>query len=127
MTPLFQLHNDGSIWEYTGTPFWKKLDDNRATTAITVSDFGILYQLHNDGSIWECPDVAIDPVEWTLIDSNTATTTIAGGSGTPLYQLHNDGSIWGYTGTPLTGWNKLDGNPATTAIAAAPFEPSSIH
>lgn len=34
-----------------------------------------------------------------------------------LYQLHGDGTIWVYTGPPLSGWQMLDNNPATTEIA----------
>jgi hypothetical protein len=36
-----------------------------------------------------------------------------------LYQLHGDGSLWHYTGTAMTGWQKLDGNPGTVAVASA--------
>jgi hypothetical protein len=35
-----------------------------------------------------------------------------------LYQLHGDRSAWRYTGTPMTGWQKLDANPAATGITA---------
>ncbi len=37
--------------------------------------------------------------------------------GKDRYQLHSDGSIWLYTGPPITGWQELDNNPKTTAIA----------
>jgi V8-like Glu-specific endopeptidase len=45
-----------------------------------------------------------------------------GGNG--LYQLHKSGAIWRYTGTPCSdnscpGWQMLDQNSATVAIAAA--------
>jgi hypothetical protein len=36
-----------------------------------------------------------------------------------LYQRHGDGSLWHYTGTPMTGWQKLDANPGTVAVASA--------
>ncbi|MBA2677897.1 MAG: hypothetical protein H0U76_05820, partial [Ktedonobacteraceae bacterium] len=54
MASLYQLRNDGSIWEYTGTPMtgWQQLDNNAAVTAITAGP-NTLYQLHNDGSIWQ--------------------------------------------------------------------------
>jgi hypothetical protein len=35
-----------------------------------------------------------------------------------LYQRHNTGRLFRYTGTPLTGWQELDNNPATYRIAA---------
>ena len=40
-------------------------------------------------------------------------------AGDHLYQMHKTGLIWKYTGTPLTGWQMLDNNPDTTAIAAS--------
>jgi hypothetical protein len=33
--------------------------------------------------------------------------------------MHGDGTIWIYTGPPLTGWQMVDNNPATTAIMTA--------
>jgi hypothetical protein len=66
---LYQLHNDGMIWRYTGTPCagsacpgWHMLDDNPRTTEIAAGG-GHLYQLHDD----------------------------------LFYQLHTDGTIWRYT------------------------------
>jgi hypothetical protein len=44
---------------------------------------------------------------------------IAIAAGDSLYQLHNDGTLWLYTGTPLSGWQMLDNNPATTEIKAS--------
>jgi hypothetical protein len=51
---LFQLHSDGSLWQYTGPPVtgWQLLDNNPATTSI-VARGGTLYQMHGDGSIWK--------------------------------------------------------------------------
>ena len=64
---LYQLHNDGEIWWYTGLPCsgdicpgWQRLDNNPKTVAIVAAgvdrdsiDFELaLYQLHNDGEIW---------------------------------------------------------------------------
>jgi len=48
-------------------------------------------------------------------------STFAGiGGGIPdrmLCQLHNDGTIWLYTGTPMTGWQQIDGKMQTKSIA----------
>jgi len=34
---VFQLHNDGGIFQYTGTPFaWQQLDSNSAAIAIAA-------------------------------------------------------------------------------------------
>ena len=55
---LYQLHNSGRIWRFTGTPCsgescpgWQMLDNNPATTMIAAAG-GKLYQLHNSGRIW---------------------------------------------------------------------------
>ena len=113
---LYQRHNDGRVWRYTGTPLtgWQLLDRNPATTAIAAADN--LYQLHNNGQIWRYTGTPL--TGWQLLDRNPATTAIAA-AGNNLYQLHNNGQIWRYTGTPLTGWQLLDRNPATTQLAAA--------
>lgn len=37
--------------------------------------------------------------------------------GTNRYQLRRDGSIWLYQGTPITGWQELDNNAQTSALA----------
>jgi hypothetical protein len=84
---VYQMHNDGKIWRYTGTPC--------------------------SGS--SCPG-------WQLLDNNPSTKAIAADGGA-LYQMHNDGKIWRYTGTPCSGsscpgWQLLDNNPSTKAIAA---------
>jgi hypothetical protein len=49
---LYQLHNTGKIWHFTGTacsgnscPGWQMLDDNGATGRIAVSE-SQLYQIH---------------------------------------------------------------------------------
>jgi hypothetical protein len=48
---LYQLHNDGTIWRYTGQPCsgiycdgWQKLDNNPKTKMIKAGTE--LYQLH---------------------------------------------------------------------------------
>jgi hypothetical protein len=113
---LYQLHGDGTIWIYTGTPLtgWQMLDNNPQTRGIAASG-NQLYQLHGDGTIWIYTGTPL--TGWQMLDNNPQTRGIAA-SGNQLYQLHGDGTIWIYTGTPLTGWQMLDNNPATIAIAA---------
>jgi hypothetical protein len=50
---LYQRHNSGRIWVYTGTPHtgWRQLDGNAATVQI-IAGGGHLYQRHNTGRIW---------------------------------------------------------------------------
>ena len=140
--PVYQLHNDGSLWRYTGTPCdgdfcpgWAMLDNNRATVAAAASG-GQFYQLHNDGSIWRhngtpCSSGSSCP-GWFMIDNNRAATAIASG-GSQVYQLHNDGSIWRHNGTPCSsgtscpGWIMLDNNRAATAIAAGGTQLYQLH
>ncbi len=138
--PLYQSHNDGSLWRYTGTdcngnfcPGWAELDNNSGTVAMAAAA-GQFYQLHKDGSIWRhngttcsgsgCPG-------WIELDNNPAARSIAAG-GIELYQLHADGSIWRHTGTPCNGascpgWLKLDDNTATTAITASETQLFQLH
>lgn len=126
---LLQVHDNGAIWRYTGTPCtaaacpgWELIDRNSRTQ--TISGY---YQRHVDGKIWvwdgrtrctadACPG-------WTLIDTNPRTKDIVAG-GSALFQLHVDGTIWKWDGqTPCTanacpGWALLDRNAHTKAIAA---------
>jgi hypothetical protein len=113
---LYQMHGDGTIWRYTGTPItgWQMLDNNPKARAIAASG-GRLYQLHGDGSIWQYTGTPL--TGWQMLDNNPKARAIAA-SGTSLYQLHDDGTIWIYTGPPLTGWQMLDNNPKTSAIVA---------
>jgi hypothetical protein len=114
---LYQMHGDGTIWHYTGTPItgWQMLDDNPRARAIAASGPN-LYQLHGDGSIWKYTGTPISG--WQLLDNNVRARAIAA-SGGQLHQLHSDGTIWRYTGTPITGWQQLDNNLETVAIVAA--------
>lgn len=142
---LFEMHNNGSLWKYTGTPCglfactgWVELDDNPATKMIAAGEnfagYG-LFELHFSGSIWQytgtpcsngvCPG-------WIEEDNNSRTTQIIAAGGTlcfqtncpsisPLVQLWNNGTIWQYTGTPCNstgcpGWQMLDDNSATIKI-----------
>ena len=110
---VFLLHNDGGIFQYTGTPFaWEQIDNNPATVAI----FPPRYLLHNDGGVFQYTGT---PFAWQQIDNNPANTAITDAQGFGPFVLHNDGSgIFQYTGTPFA-WNQVDGNPATVSIAAA--------
>lgn len=44
-----------------------------------------------------------------------------------LYELRNDGSLWTYTGTPMTGWQQIDGNTAISTIASNPTTVYELH
>ncbi|MDQ0884896.1 matrixin family metalloprotease [Peribacillus sp. V2I11] len=122
---LYQLHNNGGIWKYTGTPLtgWQELDNNTATKKI-VAVGGNLYQFHNNGRIWKYTGTPF--TGWLELDNNPASVDIVAG-GNDLYQLHNNGRIWKYTGTPFTGWVELDNNTATKNIVAAGGNLYQIH
>jgi hypothetical protein len=72
---FYQLHRDGTIWSYTGTPLigWQLLDDNPRTVAIAAV-IASLYQLHNDGSIWAYAGTPL--AGWTMLDNNPRTISI---------------------------------------------------
>jgi hypothetical protein len=145
---LYQLHNDGWIWRYTGTPCsgescpgWQRLDNNSKAAAIIAAGNN-LYQVHHDGWIWRytgtpcsgdaCPG-------WQRLDNNPSTFQVAAGGSQlyqlhadPIYQLHSNGRIWRYTGPRCDGdycpgWQMLDNNPNTSAIAAAGRQLFQLH
>jgi hypothetical protein len=131
---LYQLHNTGKIWKYTGTPLsgWQMLDNNPASIDI-VANGSHLYQLHNTGKIWRYTGTPL--TGWLMLDNNSSTKQIvaAGANlilGHPqgnLYQLHNTEKIWKYIGPPLTGWQQLDNNTATTLIVAGGTHLYQLH
>jgi hypothetical protein len=92
---LYQRHNTGLIWRYTGTPLtgWQLLDNNPATAEI-VADGNQLYQRHNTGLIWRYTGTPL--TGWQLLDDDPASVTIVA-SAAQLYQRHNTGRIWRYT------------------------------
>ena len=114
---LYQMHNNGSIWRFEGTPYsgWSLLDTNSRTVDI-VADGGNLYQLHSNGQIWRYTGTPF--TGWQRLDANPATVKIIA-DGDNLYQLHSTGRIWRYTGTPYSGWELLDRNSATVDIVAS--------
>ena len=138
--PVYQLHDDGSLWRYSGTPCygdfcpgWAEVDDNSRTVAIAAAG-NQLFQLHADGSIWRhngttcssssCPG-------WIELDNNPQTAAIVAG-GSQLFQLHADGSIWRHNGTACSGsscpgWIELDNNPQTATIAAGGSQLFQLH
>ena len=93
---LYQRHNNGRIWIYTGTPHtgWLELDNNPATVQI-IADGNALYQRHNTGKIWIY--TGTPHTGWKQLDGNPATVQISASAGR-LYQRHNTGRIWIYTG-----------------------------
>jgi hypothetical protein len=113
---VYQMHGDGSIWRYTGTPLtgWQMLDNNPRARGIAACG-DILFQLHGDGTIWQYTGTPL--TGWQMLDNNPRARAIAA-SGRKLYQLHDDGTIWLYTSPPLTGWQMLDNNQKAIAIAA---------
>lgn len=110
---VFQLHNDGQIWQWLGKPcdgnscpHWVMIDNNPATKKITtVGDLG-LFQLHNNGKIWQwkgqpcnggsCP-------HWVMLDNNSSTVDIFS-DGSKLLQRHNSGQQWEWLGEPCSDW-----------------------
>ncbi|KAF4498942.1 beta-glucosidase [Fusarium agapanthi] len=114
---LYELHNSGFIWFYTGTPItgWRLLGNKASTTKIDASK-GNLYQLRNTGEIFRYTGTPV--TGWQLVDNNPAALDIIA-SGNDLYQLHESGFIYKYTGTPITGWQQLGNSKNTFRIAAS--------
>jgi hypothetical protein len=138
--PVYQMHNDGWIWRYTGQecdgdfcPGWQRLDNNGHTRTIAAAG-DQLFQLHDTGRIWRytgTPCSGNSCPGWQMLDNNPKSVAIAAG-GNQLFQLHNDGWIWRYTGTPCSGnscpgWQRLDNNRKTVAIAAGGNQLFQLH
>ena len=131
---LVQLHNNGEMWTYTGSPCiavgcfgWALLDRNPSTAAIAIGYDDRVYQRHNNGIVWmwdgysRCNSDACPG--WTTIDRNPSTQDVVA-SGSTLYQRHSNGKIWRFSGTPCTpdacpGWILIDRNASTKTIAAS--------
>src|ERR1019366_2686538 len=85
---LYQVHLDGSIWQYTGEPCegssclgWVELDNNPITAFIAAGG-GKLYQVHTDGTIWSYTGPACSGSScpgWVKIDDNPITEAIGMG------------------------------------------------
>jgi galactose oxidase len=98
---LYQLHNNGNIWRYTGPPItgWELLDNNPATKQIAAAG-NKLYQIHNNGFIWKY--TGTQATGWELLDRNPATMQIAAAEDA-LYQIHSGGRIWKASGPAQMG------------------------
>jgi len=85
---LYEIHNDGSIWQSTGTPCnggycagWWQIDNNPASNYI-VAGPSTVYQAHTDGSIWQyVGPICNGPVcsGWIELDNNSETSSIVWG------------------------------------------------
>jgi hypothetical protein len=119
---LFQLHDNGAIWEYTGVPCagsscrgWQLIDNNRHTIAI-VAGKGGLFQLHDNGAIWEYTGTR----SWALLYHGESIRAVAADADR-LFQLRGDGSVWEHTRPACEGsscWERIDSNPGNREIAA---------
>jgi hypothetical protein len=132
---LYQLHGNGQIYRYTGTPMtgWGLIDNNWLTKAIVASGDPAaaagttaahrLYQLHSNGQIYQYTNTPM--TGWQLIADTSSAMALAAdwSSGIHrLYKLHSNGEIYRYTGTPISGWQLLDGFSSLSgakALAAA--------
>ncbi len=102
---LFQIHNDGAIWRYTGTPFvgWELLDSNPSTANI-VAGGSKLYQQHKNGDIWEWQGGR----NWTKIYTHVVPP---GMGGYPEIIASPDGSLFSRYGTEYKFFRPNTSNP----------------
>jgi len=71
---LYQLHNNGQTFGYTGTPLngRQELDINPATRKIAVGDGGReLYRLHDSGRIFKCAESEPHPYRTRRVPCTT--------------------------------------------------------
>ena len=100
---LYQLHETGNIFQYTGTPLtgWLELDNNPATKAIAAFNAS-LCQLHSSGVIFVYTGTPL--TGWQALGANESAVALEMGVGQPdpnlpsgFYALKSDGTIleWG--------------------------------
>lgn len=87
---LYQLHNNGWTFRYTGTPCsgesctgWEALDNNPRTRVLEAAG-AQLYQMHNNGALYKytgTPCSGASCTGWQRLDNNVKTRTIAAGWG----------------------------------------------
>ncbi|KAF3938835.1 Matrilysin [Dactylella cylindrospora] len=103
---LYQRHDNGSIWRYTGPGIrWELAEEHAGATSIAVGG-SKLYYLTATGLIWEYTFNSTG----TLINliSRDANTKSIYARGSFLLQIKKDSTIWRYSGVPHTGWELLD-------------------
>lgn len=132
---LVQLHSDGNIWQYTGTPCnatscpgWQHLDNNPATdqiAGISSTDPSSIVQHHStDGSLWlytgqpcsgsSCPG-------WTYIGgAPSAKIIIVSETQGRVFVMNTDGSVWELvTFYPNVNWVERSNSTLNISIAAS--------
>jgi hypothetical protein len=109
---LYQIHDDGKIFRYSGSPFWEPLDQNPLTKSIAVGNRDI-YQIHKNGDIYKY----IGNPNWQPLDDNDASKAIVA-DGDRLYQIHQNGFVYRYNGGGFRDWKEVDGSSTAKAIAA---------
>ena len=124
---LYQLEDDGKLWQYISGTEWRLLDNNTNITTMVAASGG-LFELHSQGDVWEftgSPCTNNDGTDcpgWQQLDNNPNTVEITTNLFN-LYELHQSGTIWKYTGTPCTdsgcaGWQQLGDNATAVRIVA---------
>lgn len=113
---VYQLHNNGSVWRYTGPPFtgWQLIDDNPETVQLAAAG-STLYQRHRGGQVYRYEDT---PMRWTVLDINSLCLEIVAGGG-ELYQRLSTGYIYRFQGLSASPrWELIDDNPRCIQITA---------
>ncbi len=103
---LYQMHTDGSIWQYNGGGFhnWIQLDNNPKAKYI-VARGSDLYQVHTDGSLWQYDGGGFH--SWSRLDNNPNTIGVAAGGHGNVYELRKGGTIWQYNGASPQHWIEI--------------------
>jgi hypothetical protein len=83
---MYQLQNDGTVLQYTGTPCngtncngWLQLDKTPAISYI-IAGPNTVYEQHKDGSIWQYTGPCnFCLTGWTELDNNPLTVSVVPG------------------------------------------------
>ena len=129
--PLVQVHANGSVWQYNGTPCkngvcqgWTQIDNAHAGTqefgfANGFGGAGSIFQLH-DGTIFRYTgqpcNYGVCPGWQPIGNAPFAKQAVAAENTARLYVLNNDGNVWELT---ASGWVEVDNTSQGVSISAS--------
>jgi hypothetical protein len=131
---LFQLHADGAVFAYTGSPCgpsgcngWGQINGAGSGVSKMAADNGNLYILLSNGAIFKYNGNPCDSTGchgWTQLNGAGSSATQITAEAGALWMLRSDGAIFKYNGNPCgssgcNGWTQYNGagSGATQIVA----------
>lgn len=131
---LYQLHTDGAVFAYTGSPCgtsgcngWGQINGAGSGVSKMAADNGSLYILLTNGAIFKYNGNPCDSTGchgWTQLNGAGSSATQITAEAGALWMLRSDGAIFKYNGNPCgpsgcNGWTQYNGagSGATQIVA----------